>query len=151
MILPSQDGRLSAVSKASRLTLEFGQFQDRSGSINRFFLRKLRSAGENASRRVRSDSCSCAHRFDDWSDEVWYRKTETETRRTGRREYLWDSLRPIMPYPTGRFFRGTLSQALRARLRSVCPSGTRTLPEVLPLSNCPSSTVQALRAWLLSC
>ena len=24
-----------------------------------------------------------------------------------------------MPYPTGRFFRGTLSQALRARLRSV--------------------------------
>src|SRR3984957_18317530 len=26
---------------------------------------------------------------------------------------------PIIPYPTGRFFRGTLSQALRARLRSV--------------------------------
>ena len=25
----------------------------------------------------------------------------------------------IMPYPTGRFFRGTFSQALRARLRSV--------------------------------
>ena len=34
-------------------------------------------------------------------------------------KYLWDSLRPIIPYPTGRFFRGTLSQALRARLRSV--------------------------------
>src|SRR5271165_1627255 len=34
-------------------------------------------------------------------------------------KYLWDQLRPIMPYPTGRFFRGTLSQALRARLRSV--------------------------------
>ena len=34
-------------------------------------------------------------------------------------KYLWDELRPIIPYPTGRFFRGTLSQALRARLRSV--------------------------------
>jgi len=34
-------------------------------------------------------------------------------------KYLWDSLRPIIPYPTGRFFRGTLAQALRARLRSV--------------------------------
>jgi hypothetical protein len=33
-------------------------------------------------------------------------------------KYLWDSLHPIMPYPTGRFFRGTLFQALRARLRS---------------------------------
>ena len=28
-------------------------------------------------------------------------------------------LRPIIPYPRGRFFRGALSQALRARLRSV--------------------------------
>ena len=28
------------------------------------------------------------------------------------------SYRPIIPYPTGRFIRGTLSQALRARLRS---------------------------------
>ena len=34
-------------------------------------------------------------------------------------KYVWDMLRPIIPYPTGRFFRGTLSQALRARLRSV--------------------------------
>ena len=34
-------------------------------------------------------------------------------------KYLWDQLRPIILYPTGRFFRGTLSQALRARLRSV--------------------------------
>ena len=39
-------------------------------------------------------------------------------------KYLWDQLRPIIPYPTGRFFRGTLSQALRARLRSHRPSGT---------------------------
>src|SRR5258708_7188132 len=34
-------------------------------------------------------------------------------------KYFWDQLRPTIPYPTGRFFRGTLSQALRARLRSV--------------------------------
>src|ERR1700722_15131098 len=32
--------------------------------------------------------------------------------RPGRPSY------PIIPYPTGRFFRGTLSQALRARLRA---------------------------------
>jgi hypothetical protein len=34
-------------------------------------------------------------------------------------------LRPIIPYPAGRFSRGTLSQALRAWLRSACPSGTK--------------------------
>jgi hypothetical protein len=32
---------------------------------------------------------------------------------------FFSTLRPIIPYPTGRIFRGTLSQALRARLRSV--------------------------------
>jgi hypothetical protein len=31
---------------------------------------------------------------------------------------------PITPYPTGRLVWGTLSQALRARLRSCSPSGT---------------------------
>src|ERR1700720_1692609 len=31
------------------------------------------------------------------------------------REHLWPYMCPIIPYPTGRFFRGTLSQALRAR------------------------------------
>src|SRR6202047_5151324 len=44
-----------------------------------------------------------------------------------RHEYVFSALLnrpgrpwyPIIPYPTGRFFRGTLSQALRARLRSV--------------------------------
>src|SRR5580700_11631974 len=35
------------------------------------------------------------------------------------KEEVAAKLRPIIPYPTGRFFRGTLSQALRARLRSV--------------------------------
>src|ERR1700730_14824491 len=42
-------------------------------------------------------------------------------------KYLWDWLRPIMPYPTGRYFRGTLSQALRAWLamqRGPRPGGT---------------------------
>jgi hypothetical protein len=42
-------------------------------------------------------------------------------------KYLWDQLRPIIPYPTGRFFGETLSQALRARLRSCCPSGTKAI------------------------
>jgi hypothetical protein len=51
-----------------------------------------------------------------------------ETRRTFRREiYLWDQLRPITPYPAGRFFPRTLSQALRAWLRSACPSGTKAI------------------------
>jgi hypothetical protein len=31
-------------------------------------------------------------------------------------KYLWDEWRLIIPYPTGRLFRGTLSQALRATL-----------------------------------
>jgi hypothetical protein len=41
-------------------------------------------------------------------------------------KYLWDQRRPIIPYRTGRLFRRTLSQALRARLRSACPSGTKS-------------------------
>jgi hypothetical protein len=32
---------------------------------------------------------------------------------------------PVIPYPTGRFSRWTPSQALRARLLSCCPSGTK--------------------------
>jgi hypothetical protein len=36
-------------------------------------------------------------------------------------------LRPIIPYPTGRFFGGTFSQALRAWLLSACPSGTKAI------------------------
>src|SRR3984957_17590701 len=39
--------------------------------------------------------------------------------RPGRPSY------PIIPYPTGRFFRGTLFQALRARVRSVSSSGAQ--------------------------
>jgi len=42
-------------------------------------------------------------------------------------KYLWDQLRLIIPYPTGRFFRGDLSQALRAWLRSCCLSGTKAI------------------------
>ena len=34
----------------------------------------------------------------------------------------------IIPYPTGRLFWGALSQALRAWLRSCCPSGTKYIP-----------------------
>jgi len=43
-------------------------------------------------------------------------------------KYLWDQLRPIIPYPTGRFFRGTLSQALRAWLLSAVPPGQSHSP-----------------------
>jgi hypothetical protein len=39
--------------------------------------------------------------------------------RTFRGEIPLGLAMPGIPYPTGRFFRGTLSQALRARLRSV--------------------------------
>jgi hypothetical protein len=62
------------------------------------------------------------------------------------KKYLWDSLRPIIPYPTGRSFRGTLCQALRARLRSVWslrdaladisqPGSSRFSPRVSTLGN----------------
>ena len=101
-----------------------------------------RSAWERAtpkepSRRVRYDSCRCARRFEDWG-----RKFRRQS--VSRIEmipkciggvldhvrylvpcYLWHQLRPIIPYPTGRFFRRTLSQALRAWLRSACHSGTK--------------------------
>ena len=40
-------------------------------------------------------------------------------------KYLWDRLRPIIPYPPGRLLGMASSQALRARLRSCCPSGTK--------------------------
>jgi hypothetical protein len=37
---------------------------------------------------------------------------------------------PIIPYPTGRFFGGTLSQALRARLRSVLSLRDNKSPQI---------------------
>jgi hypothetical protein len=88
------------------------------------------------SRRARFDSCSCGHRFDDWSAETlrikhkkcmfcgyWpsFKKSilaflkkhgRISTRNTS-------GVSSTIPYPTGRFFRGTLSQPLRVRLRSV--------------------------------
>jgi hypothetical protein len=57
------------------------------------------------SRRVRFDSCRCAHRFDDWSEEVSNRKLKQKHGAQVDDKYLWDSLHPIIPYPTGRFFR----------------------------------------------
>jgi hypothetical protein len=92
-----------------------------------------RSAWDSAtskepSRRVRCDLSKCAHRFDDGSGEISNLSRRVclpkETRRIFRREISGISCRPIIPCPTGRFLRGTLSQALRARLRSVCPYGT---------------------------
>jgi hypothetical protein len=96
----------------------------------------------------RLHSCRYAHRFDDWSDEVSNTKTKTETRR-GRIEFNivlfmdWSLAsgcspprlsttqlpsatdRPVFPsgrdfHPSvGAYFQAHLSQALRARLRSV--------------------------------
>jgi hypothetical protein len=65
-----------------------------------------RSAWDSAtskepSRRVRSDSRRYAHRFDDWSD--W------PSKKNGApfdEIPLGLNLRPIIPCPTGRFFRG---------------------------------------------
>ena len=58
---------------------------------------------------------------------------------------LWDQLRPIIPYPTGRFFRGTLSHALRAWLRSACPSGTKA---IRPWKGIPLSQRLWALAWV---
>src|ERR1700730_18561441 len=63
------------------------------------------------SRRVRCDSCRCAH--------------------------LWDEVCQIIPYPTGRFFRGMCFQALRARLRSVVPPGQETCLSQTELNSAP--------------
>jgi hypothetical protein len=107
--------------------LEFGHFQDLV-RINKSLLstkaeRDLglwpKGAGENASRRVRSDSCRCAHRFEIGVTKFRIGILKPKHGAHLDEKHLWDSLRPITPYPTGRFFRGTLSQALRARLRSM--------------------------------
>ncbi len=100
---------------------------------------------QDPSRRVRYDSCRCAHRFEDWRGGNFerYRLAEWKWSLNPFHEeylaflknrdayfdekYLWDQLRPIIPYATGRFFGETLSQALRARLRSCCPSGTKAI------------------------
>src|ERR1700719_563980 len=52
-------------------------------------------------RRVRCDSCRSAHRFDDWSDEISNTKTETETRRTCRREIPLGLAAPAHTVPYG--------------------------------------------------
>jgi hypothetical protein len=44
-----------------------------------------------------------------------------------RLEDLRDELRPIIPYPTGRIFRGNASLALRAKLRSIVPTGRKSI------------------------
>ena len=81
------------------------------------------------SRRVGCDSCRCAHRFDDRNEEISNLSKRVlslpkETGRTLRRETPSGISCPDHTVPTGRFLRGVLSQALRARLRSGCPSGT---------------------------
>ena len=60
-------------------------------------------------------------------------------------KHVWDLPRPIIPYPTGRFFRGTFFQALRARLRSVSslrdadPSASGRKSLNVTLCKCPNS------------
>src|SRR5580704_125733 len=98
------------------------------------------------SRRVRCDSCKCGHRFSQVQETVHSIEQELEHHwtRTFQEEcfafrkkhgahfdekYFWYSRRPIIPYPTGRFFGGTSPQPLRARLRSHRPSGTINRPK----------------------
>ena len=40
-------------------------------------------------------------------------------------KYLWDSLRPIIPYPTGRFFEGHFARHFVPGYDRCCPYGTR--------------------------
>src|ERR1700730_17128842 len=40
-------------------------------------------------------------------------------------KYLWDSLRPIIPYPTGRFSRGRFPRHFVPGYDRCCPYGTR--------------------------
>ena len=51
-------------------------------------------------------------------------------------KYLWDQLRPIIPCPTGRFFRGTLFQHFVPGYDHACPSGTKAIrPNSLSLTS----------------
>jgi hypothetical protein len=70
------------------------------------------------------NSRGCAHRFEDWREEI--SNAVSLSRIEMILKCMWDQLRPIIPYPTGRFFRGTLSQALRAWLRSAVPPRQRS-------------------------
>ena len=87
------------------------RFEDGKEEIsNLFFLRGYPGEpGSRAGRAESSDAASTVKKHDAHFHE----------------KYLWDQLRPIIPSPTGRFFGGLLSQALRAWLRSCCPSGTK--------------------------
>src|ERR1700732_4593337 len=77
-----------------------------------------------------------------------------------RHEYVFSALLnrpgrpwyPIIPYPTGRFFRGTLSQALRARLRSVL-SLRDALADISPqhLASGPCPARRYSRWWTTLC
>jgi hypothetical protein len=79
------------------------------------------SAPEEPSSRVRSDSRKRAHH------SVWHDEPSLgNTAHIFDEKYLCGWLRLIIPCPTGRFsLGGDISQALRARLRSCCPSGTK--------------------------
>src|ERR1700722_11624623 len=112
--------------------LEFGHFQDLV-RINKSLLftkaeRDLglwpKGAGENASRRVRSDSCRCAHRFDDWSEEVSSRKTETEPRRACRREIPLGFAAPGHTVPYGTVLSRDTFPGTSCLATIGCPYGT---------------------------
>jgi hypothetical protein len=166
----SKPGRLAYVSKVSRLTLEFGCFQD-FVRINKSLLstkaeRDLglwpKGAGENASRRVRSDSGRCAHRFEDWSDEVSNRKTETETRRTSRREMPLGFAAPdhTVPYGTVLWRDAFPGTSCRATIGVVPPGHRVRVKQLLELEHqtgrwdlsvSPSGLVMVNRCHLSLC
>src|ERR1700722_16700146 len=103
-------------------------------------------AGENASRRVRSDSCRCGHRFSQVQETVHYIAQQLERHRTrtfqeedspSLRNTAHISTRNISGIRCARSYRtlwdgsleGPFPQALRARLRSHRPSGTIKSPK----------------------
>src|SRR3984957_21133756 len=93
---------------------------------------QARSAWENATQKSRPVGYGLIRagvRTDSMIGVTKFRIGKRKQKHGGHvdKKYLWDSLRPIIPYPTGRSFRGTLSQALRAWLRSCCPSGKKTI------------------------
>ena len=109
-----------------------------------------RAAPKEPSRRVRCDPRRCAHPFD-FSVGIWQvhesvhvleQQLELHRTRTFQKEYYLASLRNTahiwreialglaatdQTVPYGTALGVALSQALRARLRSACPSGTKAI------------------------
>ena len=124
-LIDLKSGKLEILSRI--LAEACGEMSRRDGAIVAWHEVPGTAPPERPSRRVRYDGIS----------QVQETVHDDE-------KYLLDELHPIIPYPTGRFFREALSQALRARLRSHRLSGRKGLAPPALREWVPCSLVEIL-------